>query len=70
MGTSASCLGVKRTDSEADRLTASDAEKNWVEMYFHSTITIYGVRMDNFTFASFLFFTAVGETVLMGLNAA
>jgi len=68
--TSASCSGVKRTESEADRLAASNAEKKWVELYFHSTITIYGLRRDNFTFASFCVFTVVGETITMGHNAA
>ena len=70
MGICASCSGVKRQECEADRLAASNAEKKWVELYFLSAITIYGARRDNFTFASFWVFTAVGETVLMGYNAA
>lgn len=70
VGTSATCSGVKRTESKADRLAASNAEKKWVEVYFHSTITVYGLRRDNFTFASFRVFTAVGETILVGHNAA
>jgi len=70
VGTSATCSGVKRTESKADRLAASNAEKKWVEANFHSTITIYGVRRDNFTFASVLVFTAVEETILVGHNSA
>jgi len=70
VGTSATCSGVKRRESKADRLAASKAEKKWVEKYFHCTITIFGVRRDNFTFASVLVFTAVGETILVGHNAA
>jgi len=69
VGTSATCSEVKRTESKADRLAASNAEKKWVEAYFHSTVTSYRLRRDNFTFARVLFFTAVGETILVGHNS-